>query len=153
MGEAPDPSVEILTRHECLSLLRDQSFGRVGASIDALPVILPVHFTLFEESVLFRTVPGTKFDAATVGAVLAFQADAYDLGSGTGWSVLLQGLAAEVADDDGPELAASGDIPRWVDDGPDGRLVRIDATQVNGRQFRLPGATSPAPDLGPGPTL
>ena len=62
--------------------------------------LLPVHFALFGDSVLFRTVPGTKLDAATIGAVVAFQADAYDLVDGTGWSVLLQGIATAVRDED-----------------------------------------------------
>lgn len=79
----------ILTRPECLELLSQAPVGRIGASIDALPVILPVHFGLFEESVLFRTIPGTKLDAATLGAVVAFQADGRELRDGTYWSVLL----------------------------------------------------------------
>src|SRR5664280_868493 len=73
-----DRAVEVLSRAECLELLSHAAIGRVGVSIDALPVILPVHFALFGDSVLFRTVPGTKFDAAAVGAVLAFQADSYE---------------------------------------------------------------------------
>lgn len=59
----------------------------IGASVSALPVIFPVHFALFEESVLFRTAPGTKLDAATIGAVVAFQADAREPFGESHWSV------------------------------------------------------------------
>src|SRR5208283_4269220 len=94
-----DSDVTILTRPECLELLSQVSLGRIGASIDALPVILPVHFALFGESVLLHTIPGTKLDAATLGAVVAFQADAHEPVRGSWWSVLLQGIASAVSDE------------------------------------------------------
>src|ERR1035438_10129986 len=102
-----DRAVEVLSRAECLELLSHAAIGRVGVSIDALPVILPVHFALFGDSVLFRTVPGTKFDAAAVGAVLAFQADSYEPESPTAWSVLLQGIASEVTHPEEGRMASS----------------------------------------------
>lgn len=125
---------EILARPECLALLGSQSLGRVGASIDALPVILPVHFALVGQTVLFRTSPGTRFDAATLGAVVAFQADEYEPEMVSGWSVLVQGVATEV--DDPEQLRRAERVPvTWWDDDATSRLVQIEATQVSGRQF------------------
>jgi len=134
--------VAILGRPECLELLSQVAVGRVGASIDALPVILPVHFALFGDAVLFRTIPGTKLDAATIGAVVAFQADAYDSVSVTGWSVLLQGIASEVNDEWGEGRAGSVSIRAWLSAHQASHLVRVEATNVSGRRFRIAGKGS-----------
>ena len=87
-----------LTESECFERLSQVSLGRIAVSIDALPVILPVHFVLSDETVLFPTVTGSKFDAATTGTVIAFQADAQETPGGDYWSVLLQGIASSVGD-------------------------------------------------------
>ena len=135
-----DSDVVILTRPECMEHLRRVSIGRIGASIDALPVILPVHFALFlENSVLFRTIPGTKLDAATVGAVVAFQADAQDPFGGTHWSVLLQGIASSVTDQSVELEARSIPIKPWTAVHREQRLGRIEATNLSGRRFRIAG--------------
>jgi len=85
--------LEVLSRSECLRLLATTPVGRVALSIGALPVVLPVNFALDGESVVFRTGPGSKLEAATRQAVVAFQADHVDLADETGWSVLLTGVA------------------------------------------------------------
>ncbi len=143
MGSSNERGVTLLTRQECFDVLRRASVGRVGISIDALPVILPVHFTISEESVLFRTVPGTKLDEATVGAVVAFQADAWEPSDETHWSVLLQGIASEVSDGPGDAESTSVAIRSWGSILPVHRLVRIDATTVTGRRFHMAGEGPP----------
>ena len=138
MGPSGEAETAILGRSECFDLLAQVSVGRIGVSIDALPVILPVHFALSGESVLFRTVLGTKLDAATIGAVVAFQADAHEVGDSS-WSVLLQGVASAVSDEDGQALATSIHIGPWAGGQVDLRLVRIVATNVSGRRFSIAG--------------
>jgi nitroimidazol reductase NimA-like FMN-containing flavoprotein (pyridoxamine 5'-phosphate oxidase superfamily) len=145
MVQSNESEVAHLTRPECLELLSQISIGRVGASIDALPVILPVHFALFEDSVLFRTIPGTKFDAATIGAVVAFQADSYESFGGTGWSVLLQGIASVVTDEKDDCQAASVPIKPWTSVDRELHLVRVEATNVSGRRFHLASIIRPTP--------
>ncbi len=129
--------VEILTRQTCWDLLAQVSVGRIGVSIDALPAILPVHFSLFDGTVLIWTVPGTKLDRATVGHVVAFQADGYDPHVDTGWSVLLQGVATAVSD----EKVAAGSVPigSWAGGESAARLVQIRATKVTGHWLLDPG--------------
>jgi nitroimidazol reductase NimA-like FMN-containing flavoprotein (pyridoxamine 5'-phosphate oxidase superfamily) len=138
VGPSGESETAILSRSECFDLLAQASVGRVGASIDALPVILPVHFAVSGESVLFRTILGTKLDAATIGAVVAFQADAYEVGDRS-WSVLLQGVASAVSDKDEQARARSIHIGPWAGGRVDLRLVRIKATNVSGRTFRIAG--------------
>lgn len=139
MGPSDEPEVTILARPECLELLSQAPVGRIGASIDALPVILPVHFGLFEESVLFRTIPGTKLDAATLGAVVAFQADGRELRDGTYWSVLLQGIASELSGEWNDAQTTSAPITPWRSAFHQQRLVRVEASTISGRRFRIVG--------------
>lgn len=143
VGSSNEPGATVLTRRECFELLARTSVGRVGVSIDALPVILPVHFAVSEESVLFRTIPGTKLDAATVGSVVAFQADAWEPSDSTHWSVLLQGAAREVSNEPGDARSRSVAIRSWGGVHPVHRLVRIEATKASGRRFRIAGEGPP----------
>ena len=62
---------------ECIALLGSVQVGRVGVTIDALPAVLPVNFVVWNGSIVFRTVPGTKLDAAAAGDVVAFEVDGY----------------------------------------------------------------------------
>jgi len=127
-------SARILTRTECLDYLSRVPVGRIGVSIDALPVILPVSFTLSGETLLFRTIPGTKLDAATIGAVVAFQADGFEPSADGYWTVMVRGIPTEV-DGDQDRLADSVPIPTWGDLRPNHRLVGLEATNIVGRLF------------------
>jgi uncharacterized protein len=142
-----------LTREECFELLARTSVGRIGVSIDALPVILPVHFTLMGDSVLFRTVPGTRLDSATIGTVVAFEAEGWEPADSSYWSVLLQGIASEVsataADPASSDARArSASIKAWRDSSGGRRLVRLDGATAHGRRFSLRGG-DPRDDLDP----
>jgi nitroimidazol reductase NimA-like FMN-containing flavoprotein (pyridoxamine 5'-phosphate oxidase superfamily) len=127
--------VSILTPSECYELLGQATVGRIGVSIDALPVILPVHFALLEDAVIFRTRPGTKLDAAANGAVVAFQADEVGPREPRSWSVLVQGVAREVTDPD--ELARVKLLPMvvWPGNRDADRWVRIRSGKASGRRF------------------
>ena len=118
-----------------MALLGQVAVGRVGASIDALPVVLPVNFAVVDDDIVFRTVEGTKFHAAAAGAVVAFEADGYDDSGRQGWSVLVQGRSEVVVDP--VELASLRGltIDPWAVDGAADRFVRIRTTKVTGRRF------------------
>lgn len=90
--------LEVLDRDECLRLLATAELGRIALTDDALPVIVPVNFRLAQQLVLIRTGLGTKLDAATRNAVVAFEVDDVDPVRKVGWSVMVQGIARELAD-------------------------------------------------------
>jgi nitroimidazol reductase NimA-like FMN-containing flavoprotein (pyridoxamine 5'-phosphate oxidase superfamily) len=69
--------IELLDSEECLRLLGSARVGRIGITVSALPVVLPVNFALFDTDVVFRSTARTKLTAAATGAVVAFEADAY----------------------------------------------------------------------------
>lgn len=128
--------MEELSRAKCLELMATVPVGRIGVSVRALPVILPVNFALVGENIVFRTIPGTKLDAATANAVVAFEVDSYAPDGTFGWSVLVQGVSSEITDPG--ELLALASIPlrAWaLDDRTATRLVRIESSFISGRRF------------------
>ncbi len=128
-------STEILSTAECIDLLRQAPVGRIGISIDALPVILPVHYAVVDGAIIFRTNPGTKLAAATAGAVVAFEVDSYEADGRAGWSVVVQGVAAEVSDVDHYADFLRAPAGVWALGGRADHLVRIEAQRVTGRRF------------------
>lgn len=126
-----------MTKEQCLALLTTVAIGRVGVSIDALPVILPVNFTVLDDWILFRTVPGTKLDAAMRRSVAAFEADDHAPDGSWGWSVLVRGYAHDLRD--GRGVPAAGRLHPWpFPHGEANHVVGIEATMVTGRRFGTP---------------
>jgi nitroimidazol reductase NimA-like FMN-containing flavoprotein (pyridoxamine 5'-phosphate oxidase superfamily) len=89
-----DDQVYSLSEPECRELLGSRTFGRVGVTSGGLPVILPVRYLYDKTAITFRTGSGTKLRAAAQGDVLAFEVDAFDDATRTGWSVLVLGRAS-----------------------------------------------------------
>jgi len=118
-----------------MALLAEASVGRLGLSIGALPVILPVNYLLIGDRIVFRTVHGTKLDAATRNAVVAFEADQYENDGSAGWSVLVRGIAAETTDHQILTTARSRGLTSWALDGLADHYILIDTEVVTGRRF------------------
>ncbi len=136
--------LETLHRGECLKLIATVRVGRIGVSIGALPSILPVNFALVGTNIFIRTVPGTKLDAATRRAVVAFEVDSYAPDGSSGWSVLVQGVCSESIDPKEHALVAGSQLRAWAfDNGVADRFVRIEASFVNGRRFTRGGPNVP----------
>jgi uncharacterized protein len=109
--------------------------GRIGLSVGALPVILPVNYTLVGDRILVCTARGTKLAAATHDQVVAFQVDDFDSEGSTGWSVLVRGIASEVTD---PRVLANArrvPVTPWAVDGIADRYVTITTEVISGRRF------------------
>lgn len=132
--EVDRSGLEVLEREECLRLLAGATIGRIGVSSEALPTVLPVIFCLDGDRILIRTGVGTKLEAATRNAVVAFEVDDFGSMDHTGWSVVVTGVTREVTDPD--ELAAlrHARLTRWAPRG-DGYLVAISTELVSGRRI------------------
>jgi nitroimidazol reductase NimA-like FMN-containing flavoprotein (pyridoxamine 5'-phosphate oxidase superfamily) len=128
--------LEVLGHDECLELLETATLGRIGVSSDALPIVLPINFRFDGGQILFRTGVGTKLDAATNNAVVAFEVDEIDPTAHTGWSAVVRGVARELTDPltDPHELAEvqRRRVPRWAP-GPDHRIVAIQPVLISGQ--------------------
>ena len=80
----------------------------------ALPNILPVNFRFDGRHILIRTGRGTKLDAATRNAVVAFEVDEVEPNTRSGWSVVVTGMARELTDPDELAEAQTPPLARWA---------------------------------------
>ena len=83
---ADHSGLEILPYDECLRLLGTVPVGRVSFFADGEIVVLPVNYVMDGNDPVFRTARGSKLSAAEGQDVVAFEADAYDERTRTGWS-------------------------------------------------------------------
>lgn len=126
---------EVLGRDECFALLRTVPVGRIGLSMAALPVVLPVNFAVDGERLVVRTAAGSKLDAALEGSVVAFEADQFDSSSGEAWSVLVRGSAAVVTDPVDVAAISALSLDSWVAERSD-QWVMISTELMSGRRTR-----------------
>jgi nitroimidazol reductase NimA-like FMN-containing flavoprotein (pyridoxamine 5'-phosphate oxidase superfamily) len=133
------PGILELTPERCLRLLKTVSVGRVGVTVDALPSVLPVNFVVDDGTIVFRTVRGSKLDTATVGMVVAFEADHYGAETDRwGWSVLVRGVAEEITESADLERVRSLPLESWAFDGSADRYLKIAPTLISGRRIIPP---------------
>jgi uncharacterized protein len=138
----PGDPLRHLSQEECVGLLGGEHLGRVAVSIGALPVILPVNYTVFDGALVLRTAPGTKLSAALIGAVVGFEIDSTDPHHASGWSVLVVGHAREIRDDATLERLRRLPLESWIADHRD-HFVEIPIEHVSGRAFgQVPGLES-----------
>jgi nitroimidazol reductase NimA-like FMN-containing flavoprotein (pyridoxamine 5'-phosphate oxidase superfamily) len=137
--QADDRSqMNVLDAEECRVLLRWEIVGRLGVSIpDRAPSIVPVNFVMDNDTVVFRTAKGEKYDHL-VGHPVSLEVDRFDWYRRIGWSVLVQGVAEECTEAEvaGLELSpwAPGDKPS---------VIRIVPNAITGRRIEL---TTPTTD-------
>ena len=111
-----DEGLELLTEADCLLLLAGAEIGRVGVSVGALPAIFPVNYRVENGQIFFRTGEGVKLRAALDHTVVAFEVDQANVDLQEGWSVLVVGMASEVADEISGDFDGLG--PNPVGRGP-----------------------------------
>ena len=99
---ADHAGLEVLPYDECLRLLATVPVGRVSFFADGEIVVLPVNHVMDGHDPVFRTARGSKLSAARGQDVVAFEADAYDERTRSGWSVLVNGRAHAIYE--GPEI-------------------------------------------------
>jgi len=101
----------------------------------AAPVIRPVNYVFDEpsQSVVFRTDPGSKFHAMLHAAQAAFEVDAVDEDSCTGWSVVIVGVTEEVTNSIEINRLDRTGLKPWAP-GLKAHWMRIRARQVSGRR-------------------
>jgi len=128
--------LEPLSIEECHRLLTQATVGRVGISVDALPVVLPVNYAVMDGDIVIRTESGTKLDAALRGAVVAFEVDDADAVYHDGWSVLVQGRASEITEESELERARLLPLQPWAP-GERNHFMRIAAERLTGRRLAL----------------
>jgi len=127
--------LELLTEQTCWRLLRESDVGRVGVNVAALPAIFPVNYTVIDNTIIFRTAPGSKLTAASQDAVVAFQVDDYDRAERSGWSVLAIGPAQVVHDLDVTFKVLDANLEPWAGGTTRTNIVRVTPGFVSGRRI------------------
>ena len=133
MNVVDGPTLDELSREECLKLLAGHRVGRIAvATPGASPLVLPVNYLLDGDVVVFRSGPGSKLRALR-GTPVSFQLDEVDELHRTGWSVLVRGAAYEATRWDTEHLPLTAWAP-----GDKGHWIRVVPTAITGRRIRLP---------------
>ncbi|MEO8519210.1 MAG: pyridoxamine 5'-phosphate oxidase family protein [Dermatophilaceae bacterium] len=131
-----------LSESESWTLLREAVVGRLAVVVDDQPDIFPVNHLVDLGSVVFRTGPGTKLDAA-VGRQVAFEVDGYDLETSSAWSVVVKGKATRVSRLDDVLTVVSLPPFAWHS-APKPHFVRIEPDSITGRRFEVRGGARPS---------
>jgi nitroimidazol reductase NimA-like FMN-containing flavoprotein (pyridoxamine 5'-phosphate oxidase superfamily) len=118
-----------------MRLLGTEQIGRLALMVGHYPEIFPVNYRLDDFVVVYRTRLGTKLSEAHHRNI-GFEVDHLDPQSRSGWSVLIRGMAEDIAarpPDTVTRRTQSLDVQSWSDD--DGWLVRIIPAHVSGRRI------------------
>jgi hypothetical protein len=129
--------LEVLDEHHCLELLHSATLGRVAFASGEGVDIFPVNDACDGSIVIYRTSAGTRL-SRTPRERVSFEADGWDAGERTGWSVVLKGVALDVSDGADPysrSLRERNVVP--LAPGRRTRWIAIYPKEITGRRFRL----------------
>ncbi|MGY1739610.1 MULTISPECIES: pyridoxamine 5'-phosphate oxidase family protein [unclassified Blastococcus] len=128
------PVLDELSSVACLRLLASVPLGRLAFTVGALPTIQPVHFAVRGDELLIPARLGGKVEAASRGAVVAFEVDDYDAAARTGWSVTVVGPSWVL--DDAAEVAAlhTAGLTPWVP-ATQSCVVVVRIARITGRRL------------------
>ncbi len=135
-----------LSYAECRALLVRQETGRVAVATPDGPHIVPLNYSVVDESIVFRTTPFSILATYGRNAKLAFEVDHFRDQQQFGWSVVVRGRT-DVVTDPG-ELAHIRQIwpPYPWADGARNLHFRLPFQELTGRAV----GTVPILDLGAG---
>ncbi|MER5435247.1 pyridoxamine 5'-phosphate oxidase family protein [Streptomyces sp. NPDC002588] len=133
-GRAPEFTE--LSGAECATLLSTHGVGRLAVSTALGPVIVPVNYSVVDDTIVFRTALGATPSLAA-GCPVAFEVDRIDDVFSEGWSVLVRGHARIVTDiGEVRRLAQQVHSAPWAGGRRD-QWVRIEPYAVTGRRIAV----------------
>lgn len=128
----------VIDPSECIDLLGQAPWVRIGFLADGEPSVLPVNAVLHDDAIYFRTGAGSKLGTAAADSMVAIEADGGDTEERIGWSVVAHGRASIVTDRALEETLMSLPFEPWA--LPDTRdfWVRVEVASVSGRRIVRP---------------
>ncbi len=126
--------LEILHLGDCFRLLGSVSIGRIGFTSGGEVLVLPVIFLVDGQDVVFRAKLGSKLASVEVGHYVAFEVDSYDAATGTGWSVVVRGLAEVQPETECARLDTLG-LQAWGGRAEERAWMVIRPASITGRQL------------------
>jgi len=137
--ELPRPGdLEPIDADECVALLEEAPWVRIGFIADGLPSVLPVNHLLHDGEIFFRTAPGSKLGTAAAAGPVAVQADGGDERLRIGWSVVVHGTAEIVTDPQLEEALLAHPFEPWALPDDKGFWVRVEVASITGRRIVRP---------------
>ncbi len=138
--DGPEPVAIDIVNHTgvldvagCIELIKSTPIGRIGFMVDDAPLVLPVNFAWFEDSVVFRTLEGQKLAAAADEQTVCFEVDHWHSADRSGWSVVIAGTAREVTEWAECEALENIGLVPWAHGTWRPIWVRIDPSAITGR--------------------
>ena len=135
-----DRVIEELDEAESLRLISAGGIGRIAYMSRFGPVVLPVNYKWHDGAVVFRTTRHSRLDEdlqtgiAGGDYLVAFEIDEIDVSGRQGWSVLIQGPAHHVSEDERASAERAGVEP-WPA-GDRELFIRIVPNRVTGRRIK-----------------
>jgi len=136
-----------LSYAECRALLVRQRAGRVAVSTPDGPHIIPLNYSVVDESIVFRTTPFSVLATYARNAKLAFEVDHFDDEHQIGWSVVARGRADVVVDPEELQRIRRVCAPLPWADGTRNLFFRLDWKELSGRAVGRASVTDLAEDL------
>jgi hypothetical protein len=131
------PSLERLSRSECLALLREARVGRIAMRMLGGAVeIFPVTFVVHEECVVFGTDKGTKLNGLHDSFQVTFEVDDFDWYRRVAWSVVVKGVVEIARRPLHEPSSLPTDVGSW-DPADKPYLVRLIPNSITGRRFDI----------------
>jgi nitroimidazol reductase NimA-like FMN-containing flavoprotein (pyridoxamine 5'-phosphate oxidase superfamily) len=135
-----DRVIEELDEAESLRLISAGGIGRIAYQSRFGPAVLPVNYKWHDGVVVFRTTRHSALDEdlqtgiAGGDYLVAFEIDEIDVPGRQGWSVLIQGPAHHVSEDERKSAERAGVEP-WPA-GDRELFIRIVPNRVTGRRIK-----------------
>ncbi len=119
---------------ECVRLLHAGVVGRIAVSTPQGPQIIPINYSVVDDSVVVATSPYSALGSYGEGSLVAFEVDRFDYDTHTGWSVVVRGRAEIVAQDELERMRRLWAPRPWAD-GARSLYLRIPWTELSGRSL------------------
>lgn len=124
-----------IDRARCIELLMGRQIGRIAWRAADGVQILPVTYTWYENSVVFRTSPYGVLSELVREADVAFEVDLIDEAARHGWSVVVRGRARAAAEPEELRRLWRLDDPVPWASGARNLFIRITPTLITGRMI------------------
>lgn len=134
-----------LSSEECRQLLSAGLVGRVAVCTPVGPHIVPVNYTVVDDSAIVRTTPYSVLGSHARGSILALEVDQFDYERRHGWSVVARGRADVITGADELEEIKTRWQPHAWAAGSRNLFLRVRWSELTGR--RLGSGWSPVDEL------
>ena len=124
-----------LTETECAELIRAGLVGRVAVCTPDGPHIIPVNYSVVDDSVVLRTTPYSLLGSTAKGSILALEVDQFDYEYQRGWSVVARGRCEVVVDHAQLEHIRNTWNPMTWAKGGRTLYLRFEWTEITGRRL------------------